>query len=76
MDTARDVTSTNLDSMPSVSNNYHLKLPLHLTDCERPVRETVPRKCEFHLSNSIFSQTWERETDLHKNIAIYTDIIM
>jgi hypothetical protein len=29
-----------LDSMPCVSDNNHLKLPLHLTNCERPITET------------------------------------
>ena len=51
MNAARNMASTNLNSMPCVSDNYHLKLSLHLTNCERPVTETVPikkQKLELH----------------------------
>lgn len=58
---ASGMTHTDLYSMPCMSDNYHLKLPLHLTNCKRPGKKQCKSNIRMPINYSIFPTLREIE---------------
>lgn len=50
------ITDMDLYSMPSVSDNHHLKLSLHLTNCESSVTKQCKEFQKINLTNFKFTE--------------------
>ena len=53
MNMSRNINDVHLYSMPGMSDNHHLKFPLHLTNCERSDTKSHTEFSEYQVPSEV-----------------------